>query len=594
LSEAEIRAEHFDPAYGSKARTCAASSDHMERLPIIIDLCNPHCGWHAAVRDDATAGEVRTWARGHAWAGRRCYEGAELAQWAADNAGELLADSETQRAARLRELNGSFALVIRNTSSAMAVVDRLRSIPLFYGVHGQHCTISDSAETVRSATGCSRLDDAAVKEFLLAGYVTGRDTLFADVKQLQAGEYVLFDNRETTAPLPSRYYRFVPGELNQADESELMEQMDAMHVRVFERFVRSANGRRIVIPLSGGLDSRLIAVMLKRLGVENVMCFSYGARGNWEAAVSRTVAERLGYPWHFVRYTRKDWRRWYASDSRWDYGRYAAGLTSRPHFQDWPAVWEMKRTGALQEGDILVPGHSADFLAGSHIPAGLAAKPDAALQDAARSVLRKHYIQWNWQRSCPDLAGALEQRVGTHFEGLPAAGPRDAVGAFELWDWEERQTKFIVNSVRVYEYFGFDWRLPLWDNEMLDFWARVPSVHRVDKKLYDTWLEDRLFPEFGVAGLFPPRWLTPARAPRLARAENVLRVGWFQLTRPEQRRYSLQDRRLTWRMYTRHFGHTPASPIYAMHVMPLGAALYLDHLQQHIAQMPVVKAGEKS
>jgi hypothetical protein len=47
----------------------------------------------------------------------------------------------------------------------------------------------------------------------------------------------------------------------------------------------------------------------------------------------------------------------------------------------------------------------------------------------------------------------------------------------------ERQAKFICSSVRVYEDFGFEWRLPLFDHELMDFWARAAQL-RVGRALY--------------------------------------------------------------------------------------------------------------
>jgi hypothetical protein len=38
--------------------------------------------------------------------------------------------------------------------------------------------------------------------------------------------------------------------------------------------------------------------------------------------------------------------------------------------------------------------------------------------------------------------------------------------------------------MRVYEYFGFEWRLPLFDHELMDFWAHVPFELRLGRKLY--------------------------------------------------------------------------------------------------------------
>jgi asparagine synthase (glutamine-hydrolysing) len=46
----------------------------------------------------------------------------------------------------------------------------------------------------------------------------------------------------------------------------------------------------------------------------------------------------------------------------------------------------------------------------------------------------------------------------------------------------QRQPKFIVNAVRTYEYFGYEWRLPLWDKDLVSFWLSIPLSVRNGKK----------------------------------------------------------------------------------------------------------------
>lgn len=65
----------------------------------------------------------------------------------------------------------------------------------------------------------------------------------------------------------------------------------------------------------------------------------------------------------------------------------------------------------------------------------------------------------------------------------------------EYYMWQEWHCKFLLNSVRVYEYFGFDWRTPLWDQELVTYWQ---SLH-LDYKLYRNFLykceQDGLYEE---------------------------------------------------------------------------------------------------
>ena len=60
-------------------------------------------------------------------------------------------------------------------------------------------------------------------------------------------------------------------------------------------------------------------------------------------------------------------------------------------------------------------------------------------------------------------------------------------------------SKFIVNSVRVYEHFKGDWMLPLWDRELIDFWYKVPYELRYHQRLYNAVLFDEIFTDLGIA-----------------------------------------------------------------------------------------------
>jgi len=66
------------------------------------------------------------------------------------------------------------------------------------------------------------------------------------------------------------------------------------------------------------------------------------------------------------------------------------------------------------------------------------------------------------------------------------------VACFEMWDAENRQSLYIVNSVRVYEFVGARWRT-LWDYDLMDFFLKVPTHYRYQKKLYVNTLYNHIF-----------------------------------------------------------------------------------------------------
>lgn len=437
--------------------------------------------WHSF-----STGPAQIWIKGFAFCGDAWLDAEHLGVVVAEmTTGASANEVPTRISQLLSALNGNFAIIAKTDGGLFAAVDRLRSVPLFYGQREGRLCVSDDAFWVKDQVGDVVPDPLGVKEFMLTGYVTSSGTLFPNVKQLQAGEYLLWVAGESRPYLSTtRYYRWIHSDYDHGPEEELYSKMDCMHTRVFERLLAATKGRTIVVPLSGGLDSRLIATMLKRLGRDDVICFSYGRSGNRESEVSRHVAKTLGYPWVFVPYDRKSWRSWYRSPEWAAYSKYACGLCSVPHIQDWPAVWALHQQEQVPEDAIFVPGHTGDFISGGHIPHF--AQVESVHSALVRAIWDKHYSLHRWDRT--SFGRQFEEKNLSSIYDLLSSTPEHLASAYECWEWQERQSKFIVNSLRVYEFWGYDWRLPLWDNEMMAYWSRVPLYLRIRKRLYDQYV----------------------------------------------------------------------------------------------------------
>lgn len=396
-----------------------------------------------------------------------------------------LQDQVTLFIHRISQLNGHFSIVVEGEDYILAAVDRLRSIPLFYTKHQDNYLISDEVEWLCHQVGNYQLDNIAHEEFKLLGYVTGEDTLYSYVKQLQAGNLLVVNKKVKTAKQLS-YYDFQRGNFTQSSLEILMQQLDKVHLSVFKRLINSLEGRTALIPLSGGYDSRLIAIMLKRLNYEKVICFSYGKKDNWESNTSAKIAEYLNYPWHYINYNFKNWRNWYNSQSKKEFYHYSQYYTALPYIQDILAIKYLDDKKLIPNSAIFIPGHSGDFLAGSHVSYELLDEKKFSARSLIDAIYKYHYSFWRMpiieKRQLFDHKFPyLEQREFNSTEDMSCAA--------DLWDWQERQAKFIVNSVRAFEFYEYEWRLPLWDHELMEFWQHIPFYYRFQRKLYMQYVE---------------------------------------------------------------------------------------------------------
>jgi hypothetical protein len=100
--------------------------------------------------------------------------------------------------------------------------------------------------------------------------------------------------------------------------------------------------------------------------------------------------------------------------------------------------------------------------------------------------------------------------------GAALGEPEEDFALYELSELRNRQSKYTVAGQRAYEYLGFEWRLPLWDNAYLDFWERVPFALKFRQRLYREMLEAE---DWG--GVWGTGWSTP----------RVVSPGWIRLLR---------------------------------------------------------------
>lgn len=461
-----------------------------------------------------TAGSV--WVKGYLFdEGGRLYSEQNLTEYFASVTDEL---SFRQRIA---EANGSFAVVIDKPELGLAAVDRLRSIPLFYSSSPKGLWISDDVHWLRDQTDDSVLTELSKAEFMRTGYVLGADTLLPSVKQLQAGEYISF---KADTLRSNFYYRHLHGAPLELSEEAHFERLEALSNKVFERLICSAEGRSLVIPLSGGYDSRYIAVMLKRLGYDKVICYTYGRQESSEVDISRQVAEALGYPWHFVEYTPQLWEKHATSKHLHAYYTYAHNFASLPHVQDYPALVALMKQNVFPENAVIVPGFCGDLLGGSYVPAEL------SVSGGEQSLLSEgieHYIYRRHFNLKNDIPAATLTPIKEHILQTLANSEPQTIAEFvslnEAWFTEHKVAKFIVNALRPYEFFGYSWRMPLWDNELSEYWYQVPLSEKGKNGLYDRYLLERVFAPYHVAF---PKYQPSLKAGFISELKKRLPQSW--------------------------------------------------------------------
>lgn len=392
---------------------------------------------------------------------------------------------------KVAEANGIFSVIIEKEDRIWLATDIIRSLPLFYTWTEEGWIVADQAKEITDLKHSAKLNHIAQKEFKGTGYVTGCETLIEGLEQLQAGEIVELGDKVRR----EFYYSYRLDRPSHKSYEELRIEGINVFERTFERMIQSLNGRTAVVPLSGGFDSRLIAVMLKKAGYEKIICFSYGRKDNHEAEISEKVAEKLGFKWYFIEYSEELIKDFVESKAFTEYYQWAGNFTSMFFMQEYFAVQEMKVAKLIPEDAIFIPGHSGDFLGGSQFTKhGFSAEQESTGTIVNRIFdVKYHYATYNQKD-----AGIMKLRIQEQLEENSTGKNALAYSIHEDWDMKEKLAKFNGNSNAAYTFFGHEFRFPYWDLELLEFFRTLPVLYKLNKRLYNEILISSYFDPYNV------------------------------------------------------------------------------------------------
>lgn len=396
----------------------------------------------------------------------------------------------------LINFNGSFALVVQTSTNVLAVVDWIRSIPVFFSLSNSSLIIIDQIDPCRLPSP-SEYSEISLAELLVTGFVTDDNTLLEGYKQLKPGHYLNFDMEHSKLiAKPYFEYRYDTG-TKKIIVHDYISELDDVFLRIFKRYINLVLNvdKKVVIPLSGGMDSRIIAAMFKRLNFNDVTCFSYGLKNNKETLISQSVADSLQYKWLFSEYTKQSLYSQYNSPLMEQYLNYAGNCVSLPHIQDFFAVRQLLTEGKIQKNSIFLPGHSGDLFRGHLLDDTDYNQKSCSHKNATQAIFSKHYRLWNLN-NCDDIKTLFLEKINQNIQCIDINSPESYINALDSFNINERQAKFTINSVRVYDYFGCSWGLPLFDRELVDFFLKVPIDVKFHDKLLIKWYNSKIASQF--------------------------------------------------------------------------------------------------
>ena len=393
--------------------------------------------------------------------------------------------------------------VVETDDYLIAWVDHIRSWPLFYYHENEKFYLSQNAYKVKDSMADPTYNEDNLLEFKMSGYVTGNCTVIDGLHALNPGEFCIWHKKEKTLKI-DKYFSYVPSFDSEISQRNAIETLNNIFDELTLKIIRKAKDKTIWIPLSGGLDSRILLCKLHEHGFTNIRTFTYGPRFNFESFIAKKVAKKMNVPWQFVSVPKAKLKKYFDSDERVDFWNYAMNLKSIPCMREYSAIMHLKETGQIDKGSIFLNGQSGDYITGAHISSACKTKADYDKDSFYDVIIDKHYDLWK-QYKTPENLKIIKNKINNVVKSITGhdidiQNQIDGAKHEEIWEYEARQICYVVNGQRIYEYLGYDWEMPLWEKRLVDFCQPLSFDMKYGQKVYKDYLQS-----YNYKGLFPQK-----------------------------------------------------------------------------------------
>tara|TARA_Y100000389_G_scaffold152542_1_gene152590 strand:+ start:18361 stop:19878 length:1518 start_codon:yes stop_codon:yes gene_type:complete len=345
----------------------------------------------------------------------------------------------------MRELNGSWSIVIKSKLTTISAVDRVCSRKIFY-LKNKNNVVADCISKLIKKNQSNEIDQSLKSFYIKNKCCPPGLTLYKNLFSIPPGFCLInesgFLKKIQYSIFPSRKKYVSSNDIVQA-EYNLLSVLEKL-----KKTIRLINPKNIFIPLSGGMDSRLIAFSIaqdKELR-KKAICFAYGkSKKNLDCSISKLVAKELGIKWTFIQYTEKAWLNLFTEKEK-IFEKLNVALSS-PNLDSKIAIAKMiEKYG----NGIFIPGYCLDVPAGS-----------------------KLYENTRYQKEMLD-----SQKIDKIFT------LDDEALNFEYTNLLIRLSGIVLSANENFKYKNSEFLLPFWSNEIYDFWFSLSYNSRKNKKLF--------------------------------------------------------------------------------------------------------------
>lgn len=398
--------------------------------------------------------------------------------------------SEEEYINTVKRADGQYTIIIVTSQKSYVFVDHMRSFPVFYWMENSKYVVSDNISIEKCKT--LQIDNDQQEMFLNSTFTFKEKTIFAGIKQIPAGRVCVFSD-DLVEMIP--YWIFSYTDIQICDKNRAFDDIILGYDKLFKLCNELIENKDIVIPLSGGYDSRLVLNGLIKAGInkERILTFTYGSENAEDTMISKRIAETIGVKHIFVNYNEKKAKHFFRKEFR-NFALYASNGSSIPCIQEWYAVNELKNRKLINQNSVFIPGYGG-ILPGHYIKE-IFFSNDNLYQTIFKQLKNTFLIVSPREKETVKERLAKEILQSDYFDEFRDKNSNKALlSCYERFIYAEEQAKFIQNATRDYELVGCEWITPFLFKQQFVLWSQIDNCLRLNNKIFLECMEAYLEPK---------------------------------------------------------------------------------------------------
>ena len=370
--------------------------------------------------------------------------------------------------------DGFFRFAVWNDNFFFAAVDQVASKSILYKEQNNKFYVYFDTPNL------NQFNQPSLKDILYSGYTLKNETIFKEVKSMLPGEYMYLDNKKKISKF--KWYNFSPKYKVKIKDRNFGEILN----NIFNNIKLNNLNKKFLIPLSAGVDSRLIVSFMKNLGL-NFETFTYGFKRQRDFKIAEDICTKLNVKNHKIIMGS-------ANSTVYNQQKFKKFLNfknfgiSANNFGDFGPLSILGKRINKNEFMIL-NGQSGDFLTGGHLPTNIISTKNSFKKNKLllfNFILNKHYTLWdNHDANCH--LDYLKRVNKYYFKNCK--NYFDLLKSYEIYEFENRQSKWVIGQQKVYEFLGYTWDLPLWKTSIMKFFENELLLNeKINQKYYKSFL----------------------------------------------------------------------------------------------------------